>query len=82
MLLGFVNTHGDVRRLFANGIENCAGMAVETFVGVIVTNIDDDLAGNVFQIHIRFCGHFAGHNHHAGFDHGFAGNACERILFQ
>ena len=60
--------------LFAEAGENRTGLAVETALGVVVTDIANRFTHQGFHIHFGVGGDFTGEHDHAGLDQGFAGN--------
>lgn len=77
---GTVDALGDVHRLFADDVHHGAGGAVETDVGAVVADVDDDLAHQLFQVDPGGGGDFAGDDGDAGLDQGFAGYAGVFVL--
>ena len=51
-LVGAVDAHGDVGRLFVDGGDDRAGIAIEARLVAVVTDADDHIAGNFGNIHI------------------------------
>ncbi len=84
LLLGVLAIHAlvDVRRLLADQVEHATGLAVEADVGTVVADVQNDLAGQRFQIDPGTGGHFAGHDRNAGLDHRLAGHAGALVLRQ
>src|SRR5690606_24098463 len=76
----FVHAHGDVRALFADGVEHRTAGAVEADVGAVVADVQDHLAHHVFQIDIGGGGDFARDHGHAGLHQGFHRHARVRII--
>ena len=77
-----VHALGDVRRLFADGVQDGTGMAVKTHGRVRVTDSNNRAAYDILEIDPGGSGDLAGDDGHAGLDHGLAGNTCLDILFQ
>ena len=78
----FINASGDIRRLLADRVEHRARVAVKTFVGVVVSDINNHFASDLFQINVGFGGNFASNNHHTGFDERFARHAGTGVFFK
>ena len=74
VVLRLIDAHGDIGRLPADGIHHGTGVAVESALRVVVTNLVHHLAHQAFHVHIGFGGDLARHHHHAGFDQRFAGD--------
>jgi hypothetical protein len=77
-----IHTLGNVGRLLADGVEHGAGLAVEALVGMVIADVADDLAGQLFNVDIGFGGHFAGDHNHAGLDQRLAGHPRLGVLAQ
>ena len=81
-LLAFVlaiHALGNVRRLLADDVEHAAARAVEAHVRGVITDIQDGLSNQRFDIHPGRGRHLARHDHHAGFHQRLAGHAPARI---
>ncbi|MNZ56764.1 hypothetical protein D3C78_747170 [compost metagenome] len=78
--LGAVDTLVDVGGLLANDVEDAAGGAIETDVGAVVADVDDDLAHQLFQVDPGGGGDFTGDDGDTGLDQGFAGDAGVLVL--
>ena len=59
---------GDVRRLRADGDRDAAGRAVVALGGGVVADLQDLLADDAGDVHVRLGGHLAGHVHLPGRD--------------
>ncbi|RMU44311.1 hypothetical protein ALP28_05422 [Pseudomonas savastanoi pv. nerii] len=70
--LAAVNALGDVYRLFADDVHHAASRAVETDVGAVVADVEDDVTHDVFQIDPGRSRHFASDDCHTGLDQCFA----------
>src|SRR4249919_2951785 len=77
-----VDARGDVRRLLAEHVDDRAGVAVEPDVGVVVTDVVDDLARERFDVDPRGRGDFARDDRGTRFHHRFAGHARALVLRQ
>ena len=80
--IGTVNALIDIRGLFADGAQYCAGVGVKAHVRMNVADFAYGFAGDLFDIDPGAGGDFTADQHHAGFHVGFAGDARFRILFQ
>ncbi len=76
----FIDAHGDVGGLFANGIQYRAGRTVKTHVTAVVADIENHLAHQIFKINISRGAHLSSDDGHAGFDHGFNRNPCAFVF--
>ena len=72
---GVIDTHGDIRRLFVQGDEDAAGIAVKAVFSAGITDIADRFADDVRNIDVARRRDFADDVYHAGRYQGFAGNA-------
>ncbi|RMU72680.1 hypothetical protein ALP24_05656 [Pseudomonas syringae pv. aptata] len=71
-----VNALGDVYRLLADDVHHATGGAVETDVGAVVADVEDDITHDVFQIDPGRSRHFASDDRHTGLDQCFARYTC------
>ena len=58
--MGVIYALRNIGRLFADGVDHGARVAVETTVGVVVTDVIYHAAHDVFDVDIGFGGYFAG----------------------
>ena len=77
-----IHAHGDVRRLPFDRCQDAARFVVERHVAGDVADFADGLADDVGDLDISLRGDFAGHDHHAGRDEGFAGDTRVFVLLQ
>ena len=80
LVLGLINAHGDIRRLFADGIQDGAGSAVEAQVGAVVADVEDDVTDHVLEVNVSGRGDLAGDDGHAGLDHGLHSYPGVRVV--
>ena len=74
-----VDSLGDVRRLFADDIEDAAAGAVEAHLRGVIADVEHGLAHQCFHIHPGARGHFARHDDHAGLHQRLASHPAARI---
>ena len=72
---GVIDAHGDIRRLFVQGDEDAAGIAVKAVFSAGITDIADRFADDVRNIDVARRRDFADDVYHAGRYQGFASNA-------
>ena len=72
----------NIRALVGNGREHTAGVAVEVFLGAVVADVEDHLAGQFVQVDEGVRGDFAQQHHEAGLGDDFAGHARHRFLLE
>ena len=73
LLLGFADDAlVDVRRLFVNGRQDAARIAVELILALGVADALDHAARDGLHVDIRLRAHFSGHDHEARGAEGFA----------
>lgn len=77
-----METLGDVRRLFLDCDKDVAGLVIEAFCGVIVSNVFDSCSDNSLVVESRLGRDFAKDHNHASLGGGFARNFGERVLSQ
>jgi hypothetical protein len=77
-----IDTLSDIGRLFTDTVQHGTGMAIETQIRAVITDIVNGGSDQRFEIDPGGRGNFTGNGDKTGFDHGFAGDACFRILFQ
>ncbi len=75
-----VDALGDVLRLLAEAVQHGARVAVEAFVRVVVTDLEDGLTHDVLDLDHGIRRDLAGDNHHTGLRHRLAGDAAARLL--
>ena len=75
-----INAHGDIRALRVDARQHGAGVAVKAEGGIIVADVQHNVAHDGGNIHLRRRGDFAHHHHHAGGGAGFAGDAAHGVL--
>ena len=77
-----VYSHGDIARLFVDGGDYGAGIAVETVEGVVVSDGLDGAADYVLKIDVGFRRDFSGDDYESGGGQGFTGDAATGIFSQ
>ena len=82
VIVRIVNALRDIWRLFTNCVYDGTGVTVESAIGVVVANIVNDAAHDIFDIDISLGCDFAGDEHHASFDERLAGDARARVFFE
>ena len=70
-----IDAHSDVRRLFVQGDEDAAGVAVKAVFSTGVADVTDRFADNMRNIDVAGRGNFTYNMYHAGRYQCFAGNA-------
>ena len=77
-----VYSQGDIARLFVDGGDYGAGIAVETVEGVVVSDGLDGAADYVLKIDVGFRRDFSGDDYESGGGQGFTGDAATGIFSQ
>jgi hypothetical protein len=77
-----VKTLSDIGRLLLNGDQDVAGLVVEAFVGVIVTNVLDCATDDGLVVETGLCGDLAKDHDHARLGRSLACDFGERVLAQ
>ncbi len=77
-----VDALGDVRRLFADDVDDAAARAIETHVRGVVTDVQHNLADERLDVHPGIGGHFTGDHDDTRLDEGLAGNTAARVVLQ
>src|SRR5690606_16613448 len=77
-----VDALGNVGALLIDADHDGAGVGIDAGFVVGVANFANDLADNGRVVDDGLGRDFAGNDRHAGGDHGFAGDAAERVLRQ
>jgi len=75
-----VQTLSNVGGLLLDGYKDVAGLVVETFGGIVISDLFDGLSDNLLIVKLGFSGDFTEHHDHAGFRRGLAGNLGRRVL--
>jgi len=75
-----VQTLSNVGRLLLDGYKDIAGLVVETFGGIVISDLFDGLSDNLLIVKLGFSGDFAEHHDHAGFRRSLASNLGRRVL--
>jgi hypothetical protein len=70
-----IDTLRNIRRLFFNGNNNVARLVIKALGGIVITNILDRVANDLFVIDRGGRGDFAKNHHHARLGAGFARDA-------
>ena len=78
----FINAKRNIRRLFVNGNQNAAGIAVKAIFSAVITDIDNGFARDFRNINIAARRNFADNMNLPGCNYGFAGNTAMRVLCQ
>jgi len=79
-LVGRVDALGDVRRLRADRYLDSAGVAVEPLGRAVVPDVEDCLADDRRDVHVRLGRHLAGDVHQPGGHHGLHRDPAARVL--
>jgi len=75
-----IHAHGDVRALLVNGHHDSAGVVIETFDVVVVTDVLDYRTNQGGHRDVGLSGNLPGYQHEAGRQQGLAGYPTAGIV--
>ena len=77
----FVNTHGNIGRLFIKSYHDCHALIIKAHLGIGITNLFNRISDNSRHIKLCFCCNLTGNQCKTGTACSFTGNTAHRILF-
>lgn len=79
---GLIHAHSDIRRLLVYAGDNAAGSPVESVIGGVKADLQNCLAGDLWNVHIRLRGYFTHNQNQTCIYRSFTGDPRLRVLLQ